>query len=390
MTPRDLLQRRATLLNGDTVWLPSALVQAARSGRLAVLDGADQLPSGTFASLQRLLMDRDLSLPDGTRLLRADRYDELVKRTQKTQGGLSHEEAVAQLDKLKIHKVHKAFRVVALARPSAAGKTQAPWLTAEIQSMFHFHVMRPLSTGEELGVLRSMAPGVDEGVLASLVKFAKRLRSGTDDIVMSLATSLSTRQLIRICRRLSVFTHETLHENIDRACLSRFLPKLAQSTLLQLLHESKIHAQTELELLHEEAKLTIEASPTQLRIGDVVQPLQAPKNPLLVPQIVFHNNPRQTRMLREMLKDYQLGDNLLLIGNQGVGKNKLADRLLELMRLPREYIQLHRDTTVQSLTSAPTVKDGLLVYEDSPLVRAAREGYVLVVDEADKANPRNE
>ncbi len=38
---------------------------------------------------------------------------------------------------------------------------------------------------------------------------------------------------------------------------------------------------------------------------------------------------------------------MLLIGNQGVGKNKLADRLLQLLNMEREYIQLHRDTTVQ-------------------------------------------
>lgn len=30
------------------------------------------------------------------------------------------------------------------------------------------------------------------------------------------------------------------------------------------------------------------------------------------------------------------------MGNQGVGKNKLADRLLQLLNRPREYIQLHR------------------------------------------------
>lgn len=44
-----------------------------------------------------------------------------------------------------------------------------------------------------------------------------------------------------------------------------------------------------------------------------------------------------------------------------------------------------RDTTVQSLTVQPTVKDGTIVYEDSPLVRAVRLGHALVVDEADKA-----
>lgn len=79
------------------------------------------------------------------------------------------------------------------------------------------------------------------------------------------------------------------------------------------------------------------------------------------------------------------GEHILLIGNQGVGKNKIVDRLLQLLNLPRQYIQLHRDTTVQTLTSLPTIVDGKLRYEDSPLVIAAREGYILVVDESDKA-----
>ena len=87
----------------------------------------------------------------------------------------------------------------------------------------------------------------------------------------------------------------------------------------------------------------------------------------------------------EMLKDFQLGEHLLLIGNQGVGKNKLADYFLQLLRLPREYIQLHRDTTVQSLTATPSIVDGVLQYDDSPLVKSVRDGYILVIDEADKA-----
>lgn len=69
------------------------------------------------------------------------------------------------------------------------------------------------------------------------------------------------------------------------------------------------------------------------------------------------------------LQDFLIGNHLLLVGNQGVGKNKIADRLLQLMNRPREYIQLHRDTTVQTLTLQPTVRDGIVIYEDSPLVK---------------------
>lgn len=47
--------------------------------------------------------------------------------------------------------------------------------------------------------------------------------------------------------------------------------------------------------------------------------------------------------------------------------------------------QLHRDTTVHALTSQPILAGGKVTWEDSPLVRAARFGRVLIVDEADKA-----
>ena len=53
--------------------------------------------------------------------------------------------------------------------------------------------------------------------------------------------------------------------------------------------------------------------------------------------------------------------------------------------MEREYVQLHRDSTVGTLTMSPSLKEGKLVWEDSPLVRAVEKGYVLMVDEADKA-----
>ena len=40
---------------------------------------------------------------------------------------------------------------------------------------------------------------------------------------------------------------------------------------------------------------------------------------------------------------------------------------------------------VKILSLQPNISDGKVVYGDSALVRAVRNGYVLVVDEADKA-----
>jgi von Willebrand factor A domain-containing protein 8 len=51
------------------------------------------------------------------------------------------------------------------------------------------------------------------------------------------------------------------------------------------------------------------------------------------------------------------------VGNQGVGKNKLADKLLSLLQAEREYVQLHRDTTVASLTAVPALVNGRIIYQ---------------------------
>lgn len=53
--------------------------------------------------------------------------------------------------------------------------------------------------------------------------------------------------------------------------------------------------------------------------------------------------------MEALLQDFLLGDHLLLVGNQGVGKNRLVDRLLSLMNRPREYIQLHRSVYTKTL-----------------------------------------
>ena len=135
-----------------------------------------------------------------------------------------------------------------------------------------------------------------------------------------------------------------------------------------------------------EPTLETSGGSVSLRVGSVVVPgIVAPARPELVPEVTYFDSPQHTRIIEALLQDYVVGHNLLLIGNQGVGKNKVTDRMLQLLRREREYMQLHRDTTVAALTQTPTLVDGELVWEDSPLVRALTYGRVLVLDEADKA-----
>lgn len=123
-----------------------------------------------------------------------------------------------------------------------------------------------------------------------------------------------------------------------------------------------------------------------VQVGDIKVPQRASSRPEMVPRPLFHENAVQLEVLREMLASYASGVRaMLLIGNQGVGKNKLVDRLLQVLNAEREYVQLHRDSTVQSLTVVPNLIDGKIYYEDSPMVRAAKQGTILVMDEVDKA-----
>lgn len=376
MTARDLLQQRYTLPNGDTAWRSSPLVSAAREGKLVLLDGIHRVNAGTLAVLQRLIHDRELSLYDGSRLLREDRYLSLKERLQLTD---------EQLQNRSIFPIHPSFRIIALAEPPIVGSTTQQWLGPEFLTMFFFHHMKPLVKSEEIQVIKETVPNVPQEALEKLLSVTHKLRETQDPTAQSLAASLSTRQLLRISRRLSKYPSENLHDAITKACLSRFLPSLAQSALEKNLADAAIETNTEDSLEPELENYKCEVVAGSLKIGAVSVPVHNAHEKMKVPDVLFYDNVQHMVVMEDMLKDFVLGEHLLLVGNQGVGKNKIVDRFLHLLNRPREYIQLHRDTTVQSLTLQPTVKGGLIVYEDSPLVKAVKLGHILVVDEADKA-----
>ncbi|CAO3593309.1 unnamed protein product [Absidia cylindrospora] len=382
MPSRDLLQRRSTTRTGDTVWQNSLLVEAAIHGHLAVLDGIETLPYGTLNTLQRLVSDRETQLPDGSRLINSHRYKKLMQKDNLT---------IEELENKRLIPIHPAFRIIALARAAANNSGQhhetSSWLTTEILTMFQFIVVDSLPPDEEKNVLSKLSPGVDPAKLQQLLAFACYLRRDADETIRMLSSALSTRQLVRLCRHLSYFTDESLYKMIHKASLSRFMPTTVRDALHEVMIANGIYPpKDDVNTIQLQIKvLPSRQNPEKVRIGGIEEPVNQDGDPMLIPSVVFHENPAQTEILMEMLKDYQLGDHLLLIGNQGVGKNKLTDYFLQLLQLPREYIQLHRDSTVQSLTTTPAIREGVLLFEDSPLVQAVKNGRILVVDEADKA-----
>lgn len=371
MTARDLLQQRITDEKGNTLWRSSQLVNAAKEGKLLVLDGLHRLHSSTLSALQRLIHNREMQLYDGTRLLSHDHYEAI-----KQKNGFSD----LDMKNRNITKIHPSFRIVALAETPKIQNSKNQWLTPELMSMYLFHSVRPLSLEEEKHVIKHLV-GKESKKLNTILNFAHKLRNSDDEALKSVSSSFSTRQLVRLAQRLSAFPDVSLFSLLTQACFLKFLPQLTKQAVENLLENFGIQNSnvvgTKKSIYIENDKLFIgKTSATIYKPGD---------SKVKVPNILFYDNNEHLEIMEAMLQDFILGEHLLLVGNQGVGKNKITDRFLQLLNRPREYIQLHRDTTVQSLTQQPTVVDGKIVYEDSPLLKAVQHGHVLVVDEADKA-----
>eukprot|EP00760_Papus_ankaliazontas_P017911 PhM_4_TR17397/c0_g1_i1/m.85845 len=383
MSTRDLLQRRVTKENGDTNWELTPLLRAAKYGRIAVLDGIDALPQGTLSTLQPLLTDRRITLLDGTRVIPHDQYVSLKERYKYTE-----EDMVA----MKIFPVHPAFRVIATARPSlSTSNDKRNWMNADVAGVFAFHTC-PVITTEMVGVMcATMFPHVSRSLTKQLLSLMSSLNAKhKDDTSIPV---LTLRHLLRIHKKLEA-DPDCLHAALRSAFLVTLMPKHAVQVLEGIMRGVGItpsrsaadrHEKDCFETSFDEAgDMTVRVRNTDVSVLVSTSTYDAPTR-ALIPSIVYFANPQHTAVLVEMVRDYSLGFNMLLIGNQGVGKNKLVDRFLQMLQLPRQYIQLHRDTTIASLTLSPNIVNGQLVWEDSAMVQAVMYGHVLVVDEIDKA-----
>ncbi|XP_034940681.1 von Willebrand factor A domain-containing protein 8 [Chelonus insularis] len=371
MTSRDLIQQRSTMPNGDTIWKDSPLIISALTGKLAVLDGIHRVHPSTLAVLYRLIHDREIQVHDGKRLMGAERFDEIKLKDNKTD---------KQLNDAGIFKINPAFKIIALAEPPVINSPSNQWLTSELLSLFHFHEMRPLHKSEEIHILKSKY-GEPSPPLLKIIDLAHTLRSSNDPTLQALAGSLSTRQLLRIASRMHKFPNDDAYNAVHRACLARFLPAVPKQALEDCMKQLGIRPKKNQSM--DSIKCII--SDDTVTIGKTTMNRYKSGALTKVPDVLFYDIRQHLILLESLLQDFILGQNILLVGNQGVGKNKIVDRLLFLLNRPREYIQLHRDTTVQTLTLQPIVRDGVVVYEDSPLVQAVKLGHVLLIDEADKA-----
>ncbi|WFD33517.1 hypothetical protein MCUN1_000330 [Malassezia cuniculi] len=385
MSGNELVMRRATTVDGATVWEPAPLTQGALDGTLVHLAGVDVL-GATLGSLSRLTQDRELELWGGARLsLGAVAGSEPGSHASVASGGLT--------------SLARRFRLVASA------PTATKWLSEDVAAMFATVTSPPMDAQEERHLVLARSGCAPER-LEPVFEFAKRYRAACADPGVGLhkARRLGTRQLIRVATRMARFARTDVHAVLWRGQLVDFLPRTVREIVASLLRDCGIvpHGTDgavqyipPLELSAprvDGAELVFyDAKERELfRVPRYDWRSADPAGASLVPNAAgsFFHNPQQSAMLLTFVQDLVvLGEHMLLMGAQGTGKNKLIDQTLELLDRPREYIQLSRDSTVGELLQRMYLEDGQLRYAESPLVRAVRLGRVLVVDEVDKCSP---
>lgn len=333
MTATDLLIRRAS---GDEY---SPLLKAAVSGQVCILDGIEKVSPDTLASLQSLLTDRHVWLPDGTQL------------------SVSNGE------------IQPSFRVVALA--SSSTPSAPKFMTPGVAGMFS-HILLPNHTTETLEtILKDKATSLAR--LDQLLQFHRLLTKAPEDSEL-----LSLRTMRRIVLQTNSWN---LYESISDCLRKDLLPSFRRHRLESSLESAGI---TKLSKSNTKDVLDILVDESWLKIGDFS--MRRKNHSHLVPDPYFFDIPSHVQMIQRLLREWAQGERaFLLLGNQGTGKNKICDRLCQLANMEREYLQLHRDSTIGQLTLTPSLENGKIVWKDSALVRSVVHGRALVIDEADKA-----
>jgi hypothetical protein len=233
--------------------------------------------------------------------------------------------------------------------------------------------MKPFPVDDIQSILVQKFPTISVHVLSKLIALSSNLKASQG--------SLSLRQLVRVCNYVSYFGESRIGNFLSRVMMLSVIPDKLRLSILNTISQCGFSSTP-----RSSSVPSIEIHGSNVRIGSISLPRNVPKHPELIPRVLFFEIPNHIWHLHDLMSDIFAGERyLLLIGTQGVGKNKLVDRLLELLQLEREYMQLHRDTSISQLTSTPSLENGKLCFIDSPLVRAAILGRTVVIDEADKA-----
>lgn len=173
MNSRELLQQRRILPNGDTIWVDSQLVKAAKQGSLCVLDGLERVHWSMLELLGTLVHHRFLQLLDGSRLLGANQFELLQQKN-----GFTEEE----LNQRNIFKIARNFRIIGLGDVESANAS-IKWLNEQVLSLFLFHTLYSPTFENEMKIIVESIPNVSQKTAKQLLTLTRSLRDSHDSNV---------------------------------------------------------------------------------------------------------------------------------------------------------------------------------------------------------------
>lgn len=337
MTSRDLLMRRNTDSNtGETIWEASPLVQAALLGDICILDGIDKLSSDTIATLHGLMNDREISLPNGKRLVRYDRYKEIISRITKQKEFNDSNVGIVIDD--TIIPIPSTFRIIALGNmdsqqrgnqsSSNSSPLHAKFINETTMSMFSTIILPQPSDQDLLDILKSVDSSYLDDQLKQLLNFHNLLVTDNAYVECGISSSLSIRNLIRIIK-LSQKHNSNLSDIISSVLMVQLLPPNQRKIFDSLLVKAGILSPKKPNEKIEFSKKTLDANNTFVIDDDsvyvgkqfVMKQNTNVKHPEMVPSPIFFDIPQHVNTISNLLQEWKIGERaFLLIGNQGVGK----------------------------------------------------------------------
>lgn len=266
-----------------------------------------------------MILDREITLFDGTRFVRQDRYAHMM----------THLHMPAEvLRTRRIFPVHSRFRIVAIAAPPNPTDS---WLNNETIHLFDFYSVPQFDLTLSLGpshisvldspalqpisrthtptttplpnslvhFLSTVAPLAPVEILNCLQAFSERMRKLCEDPVIQLDEPISMRQLIRIARRASRYPTEVAQNivsittissqiplfflNYLDICMLNFMPVAKRQAIYQAMKESDLDV-TNLP----PPSLEIRIENGYLNIGGTAAKIRTPTHPELIPDVLFY------------------------------------------------------------------------------------------------------
>ncbi|MEQ2162369.1 hypothetical protein GOODEAATRI_019010, partial [Goodea atripinnis] len=307
---------------------------AATQGRVLVLEGLEKAERNVLPVLNNLLENREMQLEDGRFLMSPERYDKLLQVRTACMSDTILNQSLLHFGNLIWHselgkrKEHFPHAVLSAACPETLPLQEYPgkgW-TYCCRECFECK-----GSGIKWVLSGHISSAYNENLshcLLSLQRF--ELLDGRRQAAPSNVVSVSTS------------------------------------------NEREGHADVTVQTADKEITFQVPAGSKELR----------PPNSSLT----FINTPSHSQLLAEMMQSHMVKD-LCLIGAKGCGKSVIAREFAEMLGYSIEPVMLYQDMTARDLLQQRyTLPNGDTAWRPSPLVIAAMEGKLLILDGIHRVN----